>query len=143
MNTMKTLYAAAVALLALSPVLANASGYASTGSVSDGSNTNQFPIASSVGSVNSAARADAQKFADRNAPGAKVVTYYDPSADANAPRFPHAVTFDGGNAAAARADVARYDAAAKGHVAGARVITQYDPSAGDNGDRFATSVVID
>lgn len=77
---------------------------------------------------------------------------YDPGADSNDPQFVAVVHTDGVNAAAAKADAARYAQAAQtvksGAVIGTHgsegygVVTTFDPAARDNDPQFNSAVVV-
>ena len=104
-----------------------------------------------------AAKADAQKYAGNGQAGASVSHVYDPNAGSNDPRFQRVISYNSGNAAAAKRDAAAYAAAQQvaagstssaligthdATTAGARIVTHYDPNAGSNDDRFPSVVVL-
>ena len=164
---MKTSLIASLALAAaLVPSLASAGSL--TFDPAAGSNDPNFVAAPvNVNSANAlAAKADAARYAEAaqaaksdaiigthgSATGASVVTTFDPAARDNDPQFLNTFFNDGGaNAAAAKADAARYAAAEQTLKSGAvvgthgsdgyRVVTSFDPAARDNEPQFRSTVV--
>ncbi|MCM5555683.1 hypothetical protein [Pleomorphomonas sp. NRK KF1] len=163
MNT-KFLLTAALAA-ALVPSVASAAGVTFDPAARD--NEPQFvDTFFNDGGVNAAAaRADAARYAaaeealksgaliaTHGSETARLVTTFNPAADDNEPQFKNTVVIENpANAAAARADAARYAAAEQNLESGAlfsthgsegaRVMTYYDPGADDNEPQFKNVVV--
>ncbi|MCM5559437.1 hypothetical protein [Pleomorphomonas sp. JP5] len=163
MNT-KFLLTAALAA-ALVPSIANAAGVTFDPAARD--NDPQFVnmLFSDGGANAAAAKADAARYAaaeqtlksgalvgTHGSEAAKVITTFDPAARDNDPQFNRTVVLENpANAAAAKADAARYAAAEQNLNAGAvigthgsegyRVVTTFDPAARDNEPQFKNTVV--
>ena len=164
---MKTSLLASLALASvLLPSIASA---ASLVQYNPGADTNEpqfVTVVSGNGANAAAAKADAARYAEAaqaaksdavigthgSATGASVVTTFDPAARDNDPQFDSAVVVrNSANAAAAKADAARYAAAEQAMKSGAvvgthgsdgyRVVTSFDPAARDNEPQFRSTVV--
>ena len=163
MNT-KFLLTAALAA-ALVPSIASAAGVTFDPAARD--NDPQFlnTFFNDGGANAAAAKADAARYAaaeqtlksgavigTHGSEAARVVTTFDPAARDNDPQFDRTVVIgDSANAAAAKADAARYAAAEEALKSGAvvgthgsqgySVVTTFDPAARDNEPQFKSTVV--
>ena len=163
---MKTSLLASLALASvLLPSIASA---ASLVQYNPGADTNEpqfVTVVSGNGANAAAAKADAARYAEagqalksgavigtHGSEAARVVTTFDPAARDNEPQFKSAVLIkNSSNAAAAKADAARYAAAEQTLKSGAvvgthgsegyRVVTTFDPAARDNEPQFKSTVV--
>ena len=163
---MKTSLLASLALASvLLPSIASAGTLVQYDPGADTNDPQFVTVVGGNGANAAAAKADAARYAEaaqtaqsgavvgtHGSDGYGVVTTFDPAARDNDPQFDSAVVVrNSANAAAAKADAARYAAAEQAMKSGAvvgthgsegyRVVTTFDPAARDNEPQFKSTVV--